>query len=70
MKIAVSMRKQNSAHFADVAMKLCHAYGTINMWGRKNLTLWVFNEGDAQMCRETLEEECGAQFVRYHYLKV
>lgn len=70
MKIGLVMRKQNSAKFNRVAMKLCHAFGTINTVGPKNLTMWLFNEGDAEMCRETLETECNAQFVRYHYMKV
>lgn len=70
MKIGLVMRKQNSAEFTHTAMKLCHAYGTMNVMGRKNLTMWVFAEGDAEMCREILEEETGAKFVRYHYMKI
>lgn len=70
MKIACVVRRQETAEFRQVAMALCHAYCTINEWGRKNLTLWVAGEGDAEMCREILESECGAQFVRYHYMRV
>ena len=69
MKIGVVMRKVNSAEFTHTAMKLCHAYGTINTMGPKNLTLWVCKDGDAEMCRETLEET-GAKFIRYYYMKV
>lgn len=70
MKVAVVMRRQENAEFRQVAMALCHAYCTINDWGRKNLTIWVAAEGDAEMCRETLEAECNAQFVRYHYMRI
>lgn len=70
MKVGVVMRKMATPEFTQVAMKLCHAYGTINVVGPKNLTLWVFSEGDAEMCRETLETEVGAIFVKYHYMKI
>lgn len=70
MKVGVVMRKVDSPEFTHVAMRLCHAYGTINSIGPKNLTLWVFHEGDAEMCRETLEQETNAIFVKYHYMKI
>jgi hypothetical protein len=69
MKVGIAIRKQNTERFKKVCVAVCHASRTMVKEGYKNVTFYSFDATDLELCRNTLQEECGAQFVRYVYWK-